>query len=335
VIDDAMDDPAFGLLGEWPRCCEFIDAALHGQGSVLIHCDAGSSRSGATLVAYLVHRLRRPCGECLSIAQRARDAVAPNEGFWAQLLTWERNCLGNAFVPSGARMHEIRPRLWLGSVDAAQDWQQLQECGITHVLTCGRGLETQLPAGIQRLGTLSIDDLDEVDILEHLPRCSDLIGNTLKQDSTYNVLVHCAAGASRSASIVIAYIMREERLSFTDAYHSVASIRSVVQPNASFTRQLAWYGRNGCPANLRDKTDGSHYSAILEFKTLLRKYSASDVRALVFAAGLSDDACKDPKVLERALAALDRLMNAVPLDAEARKEKSDQSRWINAALDNL
>ena len=69
-----------------PACTPQCDSALQ----VLLHCDAGSSRSGATLVAYLIHRLKQPAGECLAMAQRTRVAVSPNEGFWAQLLSWER-----------------------------------------------------------------------------------------------------------------------------------------------------------------------------------------------------------------------------------------------------
>ena len=129
LLDTALDDPAFDLQSWWPSCCDFINGALGSGGSapptclescfgpchsfvyvfvtaslnipactpqcdralqVLLHCDAGSSRSGATLVAYLIHRLQQPAGECLAMAQRTRIAVSPNEGFWAQLLSWER-----------------------------------------------------------------------------------------------------------------------------------------------------------------------------------------------------------------------------------------------------
>jgi len=334
VVESAVDDPCCDLKAEWSACCQFIDAAASREGSgILVHCEAGSSRSGATLVAYLVHCLRRPVGECLVLAQRTRSVVAPNDGFHAQLLAWERQCLGNAWIAGGAHMHEIRPRLWLGSLEAAADWEMLRHCDVTHVMTCGRGLEVQLPEGVTPLPTVGIDDLDEVDILGHLPPTSNKLHDVLGSD-TGTVLVHCAAGRSRSASIVIAYLMREEVLTYKDARKSVELVRSIVQPNTGFSHQLQWYGENGCPPSLCDKS-GCHYRSVLAFANLLRKYTAEDVRTLVKTAGVSDSNQSDPASLQRALNALDRLQNAVPMDEDARNEKRILSRQLNSDLDAL
>lgn len=91
-------------------------------------------------------------------------------------------------------MHQIRPGLWLGSVDAVggagalqfgritKDDGFLEEHNITQVLTCGRYLGDPtypLPPTVERVMHLEIDDLDEVDILEHLPTTSDVIRDTL------------------------------------------------------------------------------------------------------------------------------------------------------------
>jgi protein-tyrosine phosphatase len=50
------------------------------------------------------------------------------------------------------------------------------------------------------------------------------------------VLVHCAAGVSRSASVVIYYIMRHFRWSFAKALAHVKAKRSVICPNDGFMR---------------------------------------------------------------------------------------------------
>lgn len=56
-----------------------------------------------------------------------------------------------------------------------------------------------------------------------------------------NVLVHCAAGVSRSASLVIAYMMKVKGMSFTESHNYVKSKRGVIQPNEGFIEQLKKY----------------------------------------------------------------------------------------------
>lgn len=55
------------------------------------------------------------------------------------------------------------------------------------------------------------------------------------------VLVHCAAGKSRSPSIVIAYLMRKNKWTFDEAMEYVKKKRSIVEPNVGFVKQLRGY----------------------------------------------------------------------------------------------
>lgn len=52
------------------------------------------------------------------------------------------------------------------------------------------------------------------------------------------VLVHCNKGVSRSAAIVIAYIMREKKLLYKEALAIVRKERESVFPNSGFAAQL-------------------------------------------------------------------------------------------------
>lgn len=52
------------------------------------------------------------------------------------------------------------------------------------------------------------------------------------------MLVHCQAGVSRSASVVIAFIIKKFKVDFTEALSFVQSKRKAVNPNQGFQLSL-------------------------------------------------------------------------------------------------
>lgn len=52
------------------------------------------------------------------------------------------------------------------------------------------------------------------------------------------VLVHCAAGVSRSATLVIAYLMTRKKMSFLEAHFFVKERRPIIRPNDGFMQKL-------------------------------------------------------------------------------------------------
>jgi protein-tyrosine phosphatase len=63
----------------------------------------------------------------------------------------------------------------------------------------------------------------------------EIIHNSITNNK--NVFVHCVAGKSRSASIVIAYIMKYCNMTLRDAYCHVKNLRHIY-PNMEFIKQL-------------------------------------------------------------------------------------------------
>lgn len=57
----------------------------------------------------------------------------------------------------------------------------------------------------------------------------------------YATVVHCMAGVSRSATFVIAYLIRYHQMSLEQAFRLTKSSRSIVNPNIGFLHQLAKY----------------------------------------------------------------------------------------------
>jgi protein-tyrosine phosphatase len=76
-------------------------------------------------------------------------------------------------------------------------------------------------------------DIESANIARLFNDTYNVISDGLSQGG---VLVHCAAGVSRSSSTVIAYLMRKQKMSFNDAFMFVKKRRSVICPNYGFQR---------------------------------------------------------------------------------------------------
>lgn len=77
-------------------------------------------------------------------------------------------------------------------------------------------------------------DDDFIDIHDELEKIIQLIHDEMKYGA---VLVHCRAGMSRSATFVVAYIMKYQNLNLIDAFRFVHSLRPI-KPNPSFMKSL-------------------------------------------------------------------------------------------------
>ena len=77
------------------------------------------------------------------------------------------------------------------------------------------------------------------DIKKYFAPTFEIIDKALSEGK--KVLVHCQAGISRSATIVIAYIMRKQKMTMNDSLQFVHSKRKCISPNLGFCGQLMMY----------------------------------------------------------------------------------------------
>ncbi|TNV75372.1 hypothetical protein FGO68_gene6679 [Halteria grandinella] len=67
--------------------------------------------------------------------------------------------------------------------------------------------------------------------------CIQFIDRVVQKEGK-TILVHCAAGVSRSASVVIAYIMFSRKIPLKEAHAFVLEKSPCIKPNTSFMKQL-------------------------------------------------------------------------------------------------
>ena len=83
------------------------------------------------------------------------------------------------------------------------------------------------------------DDPSSAITLKSLLRdCVDWIDNALREDKSSRVLVFCTAGRSRSASVLLAYLMIKRKMILLDAMELIKEKRPWIQPNAGFVSVL-------------------------------------------------------------------------------------------------
>jgi len=134
--------------------------------------------------------------------------------------------------------HEIVPRVFLGDIRASCDHEKLRDSCITHVVnTLGSSAVRGRHFGIRYL-TFEVDDVLHAQVAPFFLATATWMAAVLDAHPEHRILVHCAAGISRSSSMVIAYLMHAQRLRVTEAYQLVQAKRTIVQPNQSFRSQL-------------------------------------------------------------------------------------------------
>ena len=150
---------------------------------------------------------------------------------------------------SQERPTQITPHVYLGGAKQAKNLSVLKSLGITHVLNCtppkSEDPETGCPnffekdksAGFVYKRIPVFDNIGE-DLLVHINGAIKFI----EQSQHYGkILVHCHKGISRSASIVMGYLMKTNELTLSEALEHLRGLRPVVCPNEAFLRQLAMF----------------------------------------------------------------------------------------------
>ena len=136
---------------------------------------------------------------------------------------------------------EIIPRLWLGSRHVRESNPSFMS-QITHLVDASN-LST-LPAPMcKHVYIVPVTDSKDSLLCSHFERVSLLIKSAIDNDndaagSINNVLVHCNQGISRSASLVIAYLIMENGFTLREAFRLVKKLRPSVLPNSGFLSQL-------------------------------------------------------------------------------------------------
>ncbi|KAM8949198.1 serine/threonine/tyrosine-interacting-like protein 2 [Lycaon pictus] len=136
---------------------------------------------------------------------------------------------------------EVWPNVFIAEKSVAVNKGRLKRLGITHILNAAHGTgvytgpEFYTGLEIQYLG-VEVDDFPEVDISQHFRKAAEFLDEALL---TYRgkVLVSSEMGISRSAVLVVAYLMIFHNMAILEALMTVRRKRAIY-PNDGFLKQL-------------------------------------------------------------------------------------------------
>ncbi|XP_066227497.1 serine/threonine/tyrosine-interacting-like protein 2 [Saccopteryx leptura] len=136
---------------------------------------------------------------------------------------------------------EVWPNVFIAEKSVAVNKSRLKRLGVTHILNAAHGTgvytgpEFYGGLDIQYLG-VEVDDFPEVDISQHFRKAAEFLDEALL---TYRgkVLVSSEMGISRSAVLVVAYLMIFHHMTVLEGLMTVRKKRAIY-PNDGFLRQL-------------------------------------------------------------------------------------------------
>ncbi|XP_060748280.1 probable dual specificity protein phosphatase DDB_G0281963 [Tachysurus vachellii] len=139
------------------------------------------------------------------------------------------------FQSEQAPLSRILPQLYLGAEsDVTQDC--LSARGISYVLSVSRCCPQPSFLPQSQYLRIPIDDSLRDDLLPWIPQALRFIDGAMSLGCS--VIVHCAAGISRSPALAVAYIMYSLEMDLDHAYRFVKERRPTISPNFNFLGQL-------------------------------------------------------------------------------------------------
>uniref|UniRef100_A0AAY3ZVA4 Dual specificity protein phosphatase n=1 Tax=Denticeps clupeoides TaxID=299321 RepID=A0AAY3ZVA4_9TELE len=141
------------------------------------------------------------------------------------------------------RVNEVWPNVFIGDEETARSRHGLERMGVTHVLNAAEGTWNCVDTGADYYSGMGVayygvaaEDVPGFDISQYFYPAGLFIDQTLSRPEN-KLLVHCVLGRSRSATLVLAYLMIYKEMTLVDAIEHVKRRRRIV-PNWGFLKQL-------------------------------------------------------------------------------------------------
>jgi len=133
-----------------------------------------------------------------------------------------------SFEEEAADPAQLASYLWLGSQDAAENQEALDNRGIKHIANVADDVECAHGPPYVYLHCRLIDNGADENIVTAFQTVTDFVREARDQGGA--VLIHCLMGMNRSATVAMAVLMNLEGWSLRAAWEHTKKCRSAVSP---------------------------------------------------------------------------------------------------------
>jgi hypothetical protein len=136
----------------------------------------------------------------------------------------------------------IVDQLYLGNSCNARNYYELENNKVGLIINSSPCISNYFQNEFEYYN-VKVEDISGADILCHLDNTVTKMHEFIESNPQKSVFVHCFMGSSRSATIIIAYLMKYHNYNLRDALNFVKEKREVVNLNQDFFKQLSEFDK--------------------------------------------------------------------------------------------
>jgi predicted protein tyrosine phosphatase len=136
--------------------------------------------------------------------------------------------------------------------------EELKSLGVKHIV-CVNEQDNEFVESFNYFNIDTLEDQEDHDAMQHFTSVAQFTRSALASGGA--VCFHCAAGISRSSTMIISYLMTSKKMSLLEAFERTYNARRVTWPNRTFMKQLIEYEHE---LQLRGDLPGKKPSLTLE-----------------------------------------------------------------------
>lgn len=136
----------------------------------------------------------------------------------------------------------IVDQLYLGNSCNARNYYELENNKVGLIINSSPCISNYFQNEFEYYN-VKVEDISGADILCHLDNTVTKMHEFIESNPQKSVFVHCFMGSSRSATIIIAYLMKYHNYNLRDGLNFVKEKREVVNLNQDFFKQLSEFDK--------------------------------------------------------------------------------------------